>query len=195
MAADKREDALTLVYWYSNQPHRCTKLTDREIAIALGWTFTRRADIKRNNKRDCAVILGDAHRVQRARRYIDVGRDDMFAGYSFGTRESGGGASLSRMKSPDDISLRDESGRARHIAAQLGRMVQSIGQHTAEIARLTILFRELLEEMKTNNDPVDRILSISNAIRDLETFGRIQTMTHWEMVKSGIPVGIGDEAA
>lgn len=195
MAVDKRADALDLVYWYSNQAHHCTTLSDRDIAIALGWTFTRRADIKNKSKRECGVILGDTSRVQRARRYVDTGRDDMFSGYSFGTRENGGGISLSRMKCPDDSSVRDESGRARHIAAQLGRLAQSISQHTAEIARDTMLFRELLEEMKSNNDPIDRIMAISNAIRDLETFGRIQTISHWEMVKSGIPMRLGEEAA
>lgn len=194
MSANRREDALALVYWYSSQPHHATKLDDRDISIELGWTFTKKTDIPHPTKRDRGVILGDANRVRRARQYVDSGRDDMFAGYTFGTRENGGGVSYSRLKSPDDKSLRDESGRARHLASQLARLVQGAAQHAAEIARDVILMRELLEQMKTNADPVDRILALGNAVRDLETFGRIQPQTHWEMVKAGVPIGTADAA-
>src|SRR4051794_18299687 len=179
MGAKRLDGAIELLAWYERQDHSATTLNDNAIALDVGWTRGDGQHRGGSRKGKGAVgPYGDAGRVRAARRYVDHDTSGLFEGIYFGSRENGGGRSLSRLHrrgSADDL-----AGTTVHAGAEVARSLQMVQQHESERDRRILpLLRELAEQLKVEQAPIQQILAMHDVIRDMETFGRVQGSTQW----------------
>lgn len=185
MGSRRLDDAIELVAWYERLNHCATTLNDNQIALELGWTRGGARQGTERKGKEAPKFYGDAGRVRAARRYVDHDTSGLFEGINFGSRENGGGRSLSRLHRR--YGNEDLAGTRVHAAAEVGRALQMIQQHESERDRRILpTLRELADKLKTDEAPLAEVLAMHDVIRDMEMFGRIQGATQWALIKAGI---------
>jgi hypothetical protein len=179
------DDAIDLVGYYEKLSHRCTTLTDNEIALELGWTRGAARRGHEHKGKEAPAPYGDAGRVRAARRTVDHDTQGLFEGYWFGTRENGGGRSLSRLHHRADEG--DEAGLTSHAAAQVARALQMTRQHESELEkRIMPTLREITESLANEKAPVQVLLAMHDVVRDMEDHGRVMPQTQWALIKANV---------
>lgn len=183
----REDDALTLVMWFEEQPAQQTVLRDEAIAVQLRWfrgNFTEPTANGRNTPGG-KNALGDRKRVKNARDFVDrhnkVG--DLFEGYYFGTRLSGGYSGICRLHSHG----RDEllSATVSHFVGQASRIFQSEQQAAAERDRQITTLNGIRDRLDEHEMP-KHARAVHDAARDLLEFGRIRDETTYKLVELGM---------
>jgi hypothetical protein len=181
---DRYADAIDLIGYYEKQQHRSTTLSDNQIALELGWTRGSAHHGHDHKGKQVSEPYGDAGRVRAARRTVDNDKTSLFGDYWFGTRQNGGGRSLSRLHQHGDA---DQSGMTSHAAAEVRRALQMTQQHEAELEkRIMPTLRSIDADLQNEKAPVKVILAMHDVIRDMEERGRVTSQVAWALIKAGI---------
>ncbi len=190
------ERSLDLVCWYESRPtvpraptsDNGTWHKDAGIARELHWWKGGKQYPQGNpTTKSQQLKQADAALVRRARRYVDR-NNNLFSGYSFGTKRNGSGPRWSHLSTPTSDS--SETATDAAAAEQFARLSQMEQQHGVELER-DIDKIEALQETYTAAVEIDKAICLHDAVVDIRATGRISPATVSEARRLGIPIPVG----
>jgi hypothetical protein len=172
-------DAWEYCAWIGSLPGCSTKLTDAEQAQHMGW-------FKYNHIMKSGRKVPDAARPSQVRRWVDAqtGPDSWAAQCRFGTKRTGPAASSTTLRG---WTLADPNPRqtALQIQEQSLRVEQAVETARSEQERTAAVW-EMDRDRYVADGDMHLALVITDAIRDMRQFGRLQPSTKATMQALGL---------